>query len=169
MPASDVLSRPAVPCPWRLVLNAAALSLIAAAPVAAQAPPQGPLRFKQSLDELVPPGPVAQSAHRAPVPKLDEFGWRQAEICGMGGSTPLVHSLQARSAENWMMSNLLNNSPTPVGFKGCVVPKTDRGPAFRLLIDASTGDVVTQPLQTGHYINRFEEWQKFKRTNPGGR
>jgi hypothetical protein len=152
------------------VLNAAALSLIAAAPVAAQVPPQGPLRFEQSLDELVPPRPVAQSAHKAPVPKLDEFGWRQAEICGMGGSTPLVHSLhQARSAENWMTSMLSNNSPTPVGHQGCVVPKSDRGPAFRLLIDAETGEVRTQPLQAGHYINRFEEWQKFKLTNPGGR
>ena len=64
MPASDALSCPPAPCPWRLVLNAAALSLIAAAPVAAQ---------------LVP---------RVPVPLQNLFAARQAEICGTVGGNP---------------------------------------------------------------------------------
>jgi hypothetical protein len=103
-----------------LALNAAALSLIAAPPVAAQAVPQ------------------------VPVPLRNLFAARQAEICGTVGGTPFSTN-------------------------GCVVPRTAGCPAFRLKINPGTGEVSTSRLEPGHILLQLDEWERFQRTNPGGR
>jgi hypothetical protein len=96
------------------------LSLIAAAPAAAQPVP------------------------RVPVPLVNSFAARQAEICGTGGSGPFSTN-------------------------GCVVPRTAGCPAFRLKINPGTGEVSTSRLEPGHILLQLDEWERFKRTNPGGR
>ncbi len=98
---------------------------------------------------------MAQPTYRVPVPWRDSFGTRAAGICGTGGlgSSPYVE-------------------PGPPGIApqgdGCVVPKTNRGPAFRLLINRGTGQVYTRPLEATHFLNKLEQWEQFQRSTPAG-
>lgn len=87
---------------------------------------------------------TAQPIPRVPVPLRDYFASREAQICGAGGSGPF-------------------------GRDGCVVPRTDRCPAFRLQIDAQTGVVSTSPLKPGHILLNLDQWERFKRSNPAGK
>jgi hypothetical protein len=79
-----------------------------------------------------------------PVPLLNSFAARQAEICGTVGSGPFSTN-------------------------GCVVPRTAGCPAFRLKINARTGEVTTSRLEPGHILLQLDEWERFQRSKPSGR
>jgi hypothetical protein len=100
--------------------------------------------FLASLSLIAAPPVAAQPVPRVPVPLRNLFAARQAEICGIVGSGPFSTN-------------------------GCVVPRTAGCPAFRLKINPRTGEVSTSRLEPGHILLQLDEWERFQRTNPGGR
>ncbi len=108
-------------------------------------PRQGPFTaFLASLSLLAAAPIAAQPVPRVPVPLLNSFAARQAEICGTVGSGPFSTN-------------------------GCVVPRTAGCPAFRLKINARTGEVTTSRLEPGHILLQLDEWERFQRSKPSGR
>jgi hypothetical protein len=118
MPASNV--HLSCPCALRLACGAAALALIAAAPAAAQPVP------------------------RVPVPLVNSFAARAAEICGTTGGSPFSTG-------------------------GCVVPRTTGCGPFRLRINPKTGEVSSTRLEPDHILLQLDQWERFKRGNPAGK
>jgi hypothetical protein len=110
----------------------------------------GPLAtFLASLSLIAGPPAAAQPVPRVPVTFTNAPAAQAAGICGTGAS-PYSLDLPYRPG-------------------GCVVPRTNRCPAFRLLIDHKTGQVTTRPLEAGHILLQLDEWERFQRTKPGGR
>jgi hypothetical protein len=92
---------------------------------------------------------LAQPVPRVPVSRTNSLAAHAAEICGTGAG-PYSLDLSYRPG-------------------GCAVPRTNRCPAFRLLIDHRTGEVTTRPLEPGHILLQLDQWERFERSKPAGR
>jgi hypothetical protein len=105
--------------------------------------------FLASLSLFAAAPAAAQPVPRVPVTRTNAPAAQAAGICGTGTS-PYSPDLPYRPG-------------------GCVVPRTNRCPAFRLLIDHKTGQVTTRPLEPGHILLQLDEWERFQRSKPSGR